>query len=451
MRWRSEVEGVLLLPLPVCLQSRFQQCQHVLASSGALLCCCLTEYAGCCVAAGCESQWGHLSETEEQTGSQTARQYSAGCSLPQPGVLWQLSGRVLLLCSWSSGHQLGWRGRRLFHLGDGCRHHCLHSWQRSLQSHLWRRGSRSSWDSDSVSSPVWVLSAVLEPVFPLLQGLEFQFWLLEGSFAVPRHSLWVPHIFLDLPPEDQHFLFAGPSTCAWNSFFSGGFWFHAEVSGGVDDWSVSSAFPLGRQLCTHVCTPKVEGLQPFPFFGLVCFSQHLRWFSGICSALCLACFCWFLRQYPRLWRHTRRLILQPLCRPVSGCRSWPPRWFLQVSSWWPVFWLPWLQLLQGVVSTSSVYRGLPQETLASQPVELAGCLILVRPSPLRWTVWRVCWPSWLCWAVVPSSQSSCISRWWYSGCGGQLWWYVLQRIILQSHLHAGCLTRLVTVLVMSFM
>ena len=77
MRWRSEVEGVLLLPLPVCLQSRFQQCQHVLAPTGALLCCCLTEYAGCCVAAGCEGQWGHLSETEEQTGSQTARQYSA--------------------------------------------------------------------------------------------------------------------------------------------------------------------------------------------------------------------------------------------------------------------------------------------------------------------------------------------------------------------------------------
>ena len=96
MWWRSEVEGVLLLPLPVCLQSRFQQCQHVLAPTGALLCCCLIEYAGCCVAAGCESRWGHLSETEEQTGSRTARRYSAGCSLPQSGVLWQLSGRVEL-------------------------------------------------------------------------------------------------------------------------------------------------------------------------------------------------------------------------------------------------------------------------------------------------------------------------------------------------------------------
>ena len=57
----------------------------------------------------------------------------------------------------------------------------------------------------------------------------------------------------------------------------------------------------------------------------------------------------------------------------------------QVVCWWPVFWWPWLQLLQGVVSTSGVCRGLPQETLASQPVELAGCLILVR----RWTL-----PSW---------------------------------------------------------
>ena len=97
MWWRSEVEGVLLLPLPVCLQSRFQQCQHVLAPTGALLCCCLIEYAGCCVAAGCESRWGHLSETEEQTGSQTARRYSAGCSLPQSGVLWQLSDILEIL------------------------------------------------------------------------------------------------------------------------------------------------------------------------------------------------------------------------------------------------------------------------------------------------------------------------------------------------------------------
>ena len=131
MRWRGEVEGDLLLLLLVCLQSHFQQCQHVLAPIGALLCCYLTEYTGCCIAAWCEGQWGHLSETEEQTGSQTARQYSAGCSLPQSGVLWQLSGRVLLLCSWSSGHQLVWRGRRLFNLSDGCRNLCLHSKQHS--------------------------------------------------------------------------------------------------------------------------------------------------------------------------------------------------------------------------------------------------------------------------------------------------------------------------------
>ena len=72
VRWRGVVEGVLLLRLPVCLQSRFQQCQHMLAPTGVLLCCCLTEYAGCCVAAGCEGRWGHLSETEEQIGSQTA-------------------------------------------------------------------------------------------------------------------------------------------------------------------------------------------------------------------------------------------------------------------------------------------------------------------------------------------------------------------------------------------
>ena len=37
-------------------------------------------------------------------------QYSAGCSLPLLGVLWQLSGCGILLCSWSPGHQLGRRG-----------------------------------------------------------------------------------------------------------------------------------------------------------------------------------------------------------------------------------------------------------------------------------------------------------------------------------------------------
>ena len=30
MRWRGGVEGVLLLPLPICLKSRSRQCQHVL-------------------------------------------------------------------------------------------------------------------------------------------------------------------------------------------------------------------------------------------------------------------------------------------------------------------------------------------------------------------------------------------------------------------------------------
>ena len=110
----------MLLPLPVCLQSCFRQCQHVLAPTGALLCCCLTEYTGCCVAAGCEGQWRHLRETEEQTGSERAGQYSAGCSLPQ-SVLWQLSGRELLLCSWSSGHERGWRnmGPDLCLMGSG--------------------------------------------------------------------------------------------------------------------------------------------------------------------------------------------------------------------------------------------------------------------------------------------------------------------------------------------
>ena len=72
----------------------------MLAPTGALFCCCLTEYTGCCVGTGYEGQWGHLRETEEQTGSQRAGQYSAGCSLPQSGILWQLSGRELLLCSW---------------------------------------------------------------------------------------------------------------------------------------------------------------------------------------------------------------------------------------------------------------------------------------------------------------------------------------------------------------
>ena len=127
MRWRGGVEEGLLLPLQVCLQSCFWQYQHVLAPTGALLCCCLTEYTGCCVAARCEGQLGHSPETEEQTRRQRAGQNSAGCSLPQSGVLWQLSGHEILPCSWSSGHQLGWGERRWFHRSNGCRHHCLHS------------------------------------------------------------------------------------------------------------------------------------------------------------------------------------------------------------------------------------------------------------------------------------------------------------------------------------
>ena len=90
-----------------------------------ILSCCLTEYTGCCVAAGCKDQCGHSRETEEHTRSQKAWQYSAGCSLLQSGVLWKLTGREVLLCSWSSGHQLGWRGRKWFCLSDGCRHHCI--------------------------------------------------------------------------------------------------------------------------------------------------------------------------------------------------------------------------------------------------------------------------------------------------------------------------------------
>ena len=64
----------------------------MLAPTGTLLCFHLTEYTGCCVTAGCEGQWGHLSETEEQTGSQIAGQYSAGCSLPPSGFCGRFQG-----------------------------------------------------------------------------------------------------------------------------------------------------------------------------------------------------------------------------------------------------------------------------------------------------------------------------------------------------------------------
>ena len=121
MRWRGGVEGVFLLPLPVLSAVLFLAMPTCAGTTGALLCCYLIEYTCCCVAVGCKGQWGYSWETEEQTGSQRAGQYSAGCSLPQSGVLWQLSGREVLLCSLSIGHhQLGWRGRRWFHLSDGC-------------------------------------------------------------------------------------------------------------------------------------------------------------------------------------------------------------------------------------------------------------------------------------------------------------------------------------------
>ena len=50
------------------------------------------------------------------------------------------------------------------------------------------------------------------------------------------------------------------------------FLFHAEVSGGVSDWSVSSAFPFGWQLCIRVCIPKVE--------GSAIFSILLDWYAS---------------------------------------------------------------------------------------------------------------------------------------------------------------------------
>ena len=45
-----------------------------------------------------------------------------------------------------------------------------------------------------------------------------------------------------------------------------------KFSDGVNDWSVSSAIPLGWQLYTRVFIPKAEDLQSFPFVGLVCLS-----------------------------------------------------------------------------------------------------------------------------------------------------------------------------------
>ena len=106
--WDGEVGSrELCCCLPICLQYCFRQCQHELVPTGAILCCCWTENTGCCVAAGLEGQWSHSWESEEQTGSQRAGHYSAGCSLPQSGVLWQFSGHELLLCSWSSDHLEG--------------------------------------------------------------------------------------------------------------------------------------------------------------------------------------------------------------------------------------------------------------------------------------------------------------------------------------------------------
>ena len=100
----------------------------------------------------------------------------------------------------------------------------------------------------------------------------------------------------------------------------------------------------------------------------------------------------FLRQHSKLWRGTQQLVLQPLCGPVPGCRSWPEGGsykFLHNGQFYSSLgfncfkmWLP----------RPTSIDGYPQETLASQPVELAGCLILVRP-PMQWIVWRLCIPS----------------------------------------------------------
>ena len=93
----------------------FWQCHHVLAPTGALPCCRWIEHTFC-AAVGWEDKRVRSWETDEQTRSQTAGQHSVGCSLPQSGILWQPSGREVLLCSRSSGHQLGWKERKWFDL-----------------------------------------------------------------------------------------------------------------------------------------------------------------------------------------------------------------------------------------------------------------------------------------------------------------------------------------------
>ena len=69
---------VLLLPLPLCLQFHFRQCQHKLVPIWALLCYNGTGYTGDCIAVRWEGQWGQSRGNEERTGSLWARQYSTG-------------------------------------------------------------------------------------------------------------------------------------------------------------------------------------------------------------------------------------------------------------------------------------------------------------------------------------------------------------------------------------
>ena len=96
----------MLLPLPVCVQFHFRQCQNALAPTAVLVCCCVIGCLCCSVAAGWEGQWSQSLETKEQTGSQR----TAGCSLPISSALCSFQG--LKFCFVIGAQVTSWDGER---------------------------------------------------------------------------------------------------------------------------------------------------------------------------------------------------------------------------------------------------------------------------------------------------------------------------------------------------
>ena len=148
----------------------------------------------------------------------------------------------------------------------------------------------------------------------------------------------------------------------------------------MDDWLFT--FSFGWRLCALVCFPRNEGLLSLPFLGLACFfiipKIILRSMFCPLSGLLLMLFFFFLGGGGGgglCSRFTQQMILQHRVDLFQGgvCSLYGTRKFLFTASF-----------LEALASTAYMFgfdvkrvSSVTSRTLEFQPVEQAGCVILV--------------------------------------------------------------------------